>query len=361
MDPSAFYCLYRDSFAKESETPIGSPEPYTYSSSDFPENSIEKEELGSPIYSSSTEKSHSKSKETVVSKSLIENNQSLFDPFHKVSFKPFLSRDSITLANTDAVFNLTQHFTGYILKQDTDDFSFATLEDGPGHFTQYIMYRKPNSYGYGITPIDYPFDGEIDITHFNITLGASGKGNLEKDYRSFVRFVKSVEVTGVDLVAGNYTDNGKITPTGYLVRLLAALGTIKIDGNFVCKIGQLDHPLMQDLVWVTSKCFREIALFKPISTPSYDQVYYLVGKNANINNIEWIGFLDQTYTKSVKQSKTIEKLFSQALPTSLVQWLEGFQSIESQYLNYLKEKSERDVKYLYDTYKCKAIWNLPDL
>lgn len=373
MDPSAIKCFYRNSFDKGGDIPMAI---HTYTNLDYSDGrAISKSRMIGQVgqvgqvgqigsYQSDDDRLIRDYCDLELAKQVIPRGISehilLFDPFHNVPTNPFLSRDSIVLANIDAVFNFSRHRSGYIIKQDTKDYTFATLEDGPGHFTQYILYRNPNSYGYGITPIEYPFDGQIDISHFNITKGASRTGNLMKDYKSFIQFVRSVEATGLNVVAANYTNDKDISPTRYLVRLITALGVISIGGTFICKISDLDDPLMLDLLWITTRCFDQVSLFKPISTPSYDKVYYVVAQNAKINNIEWISYLEENYTHAVKNNKTIVRLMDN-LPESFVKWVMEYNNFILLYNKYLMNEAAKGTDELYDTYKCKAIWNLPQL
>lgn len=263
-------------------------------------------------------------------------NEELYDPFHSTSIKPFLNRDSITLANIDAVFNFSKHTLGYIMSQETKEFAFATIDDAPGDFTQYILFRNPNSYGYGIS--SNKFDNSIDQTHFNILTG-----DINKNYKDFVDFVKSVEATGVNVVIGNYKQ--EISSYGYLIRLLTALNIISSGGDFICKI-KLDN--MEDLLYITSKCFEKITLFKPISTSAYDDIYYVIAQNANKNNLEIISYLE---------SRINTKKFFNELPASFVRWLNDFSILMHSYYKFLDQK--RESNKLYDVYKCKAMWNLP--
>lgn len=259
------------------------------------------------------------------------NNQNLYDPFHNFPIEPFLNRDAITLANIDAVFNFSKHTSGYIMPQETKDYTFATIDDENNGFIQYMLYRNPNSYGYGIS--SKPLNSVIDSTHFN---HLQTKVNCDN---CFVNFVKSVEVTGVDTIIGNYSN--EINSEGYLIRLLTCLKIISIGGTFVCKI-RFDETLSK-LLYLTSKCFEKITLFKPISTSAYDGIYYVIAQNANKNNLDQIANL----------------LNYQKIETSndFINWLHQYYFLINSYNQFLIDHKE-DYE-LYDTYKCKAMWNLP--
>ena len=258
-------------------------------------------------------------------------NKNLYDPFHNYPTEPFLNRDAIVLANIDAVFNFSKHTSGYIIPQETKDYTFATIDDEDNGFIQYMLYRNPNLYGYGVS--SKPVNKAIDLTHLNFLRSDNPKNLIE--------FVKSVEVTGVDTVIGSYSN--QINSKSYLDRLLTCLNIISIGGAFVCKI-RLDNSISK-LLYITSKCFEKITLFKPISTSAYDGVYYVIAQNANKNNLEQISHL-----LSINVEKT-------EVPDDFMNWLHQYYFLINSYNQFLID--HKDDYELYDTYKCKAMWNLP--
>ncbi|GAG71974.1 unnamed protein product, partial [marine sediment metagenome] len=106
--------------------------------------------------------------------------------------------------------------------------------------------------------------------------------------------------------------------------------------------------------WITTRCFDKVTLFKPVSTPSYDKIYYVVAENAKINNIEWISYLEEMYSESVKSNKKIIRLLDD-LPISFVQWVTEYNNFILLYNKYLMSEANNGKTKLYDTYKCKAI------
>ncbi len=362
MDPSAILCRYTNSFDNRGDTPIVL---HTYTTKDQdPDTSVKTKVLlsGTQLFKLKS------NRKDYCDLSLLEKvkksknmNPILSDPFRDISVDPFLNPDGITLANIDMVFNFSNHTSGYIIKQEsTKDYNFVAIGDGPGGFSQYVMYRNPSSYGYGSTPSDQPFNEErLDMTHFNIIEGPSGKGDIRMEYKHFIQSVRTVEAIGVDLVVGNYTNDRNIDGIGYLLRLLIALSTIKIGGTFISKI-RLDSDLMIDLLYITTQCFDKVTLFKPLSTDTNDEVYYVVAKNGKINNIEWVSYLEESYSNSVKKDRTILRLLDN-IPDSFIQWITEYNNLILLYKDYLSEVEQVGVTKLYDTYKCKAIWNLPQI
>lgn len=233
-------------------------------------------------------------------------NENTRDPFENVPFQPFISRKSITLANLDAVFNFSDHTGGYIIQQEMKDFTFVTLHDD-GSFAQYLLYRNPSAYGYGFQSLSTG----TDSWHFNQVPA--------DDYKDFIHFMKSVEVTGNNLI---------VSEKNFRESLIIALSVIKIGSVFVSKMNDLDR----ELLWITAQCFDRITLIKPLSAINDT---YLVAEGAKVNNSDWLSYLLSSNDQKFK-----------TLPSDFIQWIDNFILFKYPPLNI-------------DTYKCKAIWNLP--
>ncbi|GAG56561.1 unnamed protein product, partial [marine sediment metagenome] len=229
--------------------------------------------------------------------------------------------------------------------QETKDYTFATIDDGPGGFTEYLLYRNPNSYGYGIS-LSRPYDqSRLDLTHFNIS--------RDKNYLSFVHYVREVEATGVKVVVNNRSENQNLSD--FIQKIIVTLSIIEPGGSFVSTLPLLDNELIIDVLYTVSKCFDRISLFKPISTVSYDKHYYLVAEKAKTNNIEWISYLNEVCSKSdLGLIRLLENV-----PSEFVDWVVEYNNFMLLYNKYLV--SSEGIGRMYDTYKCKAIWNLPQL
>ena len=279
----------------------------------------------------------------------------LFDPFNSFSYEPFINRDSIVLSDIDAVFNFTNQVQGYIIKQNTLDYSFATMDDGPGGFTEYLLYRRPNAYGYGITPSSLhslPFSKRIDSSRFNTY---PGEGILKDEYKGFIKFVKGVEPVGMDVVVGNSNSTTILSPLNYMVQLIVGLQTIKIGGTFVCRIPDLNTNLIKDLLYITSQCFEKITLFKPLSTP-LNNTYFIVGENLNVNNIQWVSYLENSYRKMVRTPNACYRLVEDS--KEFDKWFREYNNLMLLYKKFLINTGNQGVTTLFDTYKFKGIWNL---
>ena len=62
----------------------------------------------------------------------------------------------------------------------------------------------------------------------------------------------------------------------------------------------------------------------------------------------------------VKSNKKIVRLLDD-LPTLFVQWVIEYNNFILLYNKYIMKEANNGKTKLYDTYKCKAIWNLPRL
>lgn len=60
----------------------------------------------------------------------------------------------------------------------------------------------------------------------------------------------------------------------YLCQLMVALGILRADGRFVCKLFDLCTPFAAGLVYLALRAFRRVALFKPLtSRPANSERY----------------------------------------------------------------------------------------
>lgn len=304
MDPAIALCRYKSSFDTTVPTVPNNVTIYTYDPS----------------------------KKYVPSGKHPTKNNSVFDLFQNVSHKPFVNRDAIVLADIDATFNFTGQVGGYILTQPDNTFSFLVIDDGPGGFTQYLMYRNPDAYGYTISNSI----SDIDTSHVNIF-----RRNLKDYHKEIIRDIQVTNPVGVDVVIANssgqnHNSSSDNTPEDrqrqYHIRLLTALKLVKFGGTFIAPISGVSD----ELLYITSQCFDKISLFKPISAPSFAN-NYLICQGLKPNNLDWI-----TYLYNNSTNIHIE------VPPDFTQWVRGFNNI-----------SYDDVNI--DTYKCKAIWNLPVL
>ena len=297
MDPSISLCKFGNSFTKSVDNPIV----HTY-----------------------VNKNGKITTSLVPSDQVVIEPDEVFDLFKNVSYNPFSSRDALVLANVDMAFNFTKQQLGYIIKQSTQDYTFACVDDKTGGFTEYMLYRNPNSYGYSDHVLD---ETRINPINYNNLAGESREQNITED-------LLEIEPEGLDAVVFGQTD--------LLSNLVVGLKTVKIGGTLVTPIPRLSKPII-DLIYLTSRCFEKIGLIKPISTPFYlpkeSNTHYLVGINSKVNNLDIISFLSQ-----INQTVSV------------------FPELPSDYLDFIKSYVDSlNYEGNIDIYKCKAIWNLPQI
>lgn len=103
----------------------------------------------------------------------------------KIDWHPIFSRSGLQLANVDSLFNITGHTGGFVRYATFGQFQFAILSNDPG-FAEYIIFRRPDSFGYGTFP--------LKSTQFQTY-----------PVKDFAKTVRQTEVMGVDLVVGDLT------------------------------------------------------------------------------------------------------------------------------------------------------------
>lgn len=324
MDPSIIFCNYQNSFSRGNNQVVL----HTYTN----------QETNDPIKKPVIMATNSK----VVNTNNNNPNNKNYDPLENVSFKPFVNRDALTLANLDMVFYLSKHENGYMVKQTDNALSFVTLDDSMG-FAQYLLYKNTRVVGYGTVKSKLlksctNINKYLDPYRFNLL----DITELNPKYKNVVRAMKLARPEGVDLVISN--DN-------YFEGLITALSIVKPGGKAIFKTQLNNEPneLGFDLLYITSLCFDKITLFKPLSTDINNDEYFIVAERAKLNNTEWI-----TYLSSLDDKKNLYKLLDER-PKQFNDWVAEYNNLILMYKNYINKYPNYE---LYDTYKCKAIWNL---
>lgn len=315
MDPAAYICQIQDSFNADGDT----VQLHTYVNSGHIEPKMNQEEGSYPISFTRYED--------------VYQYPEIFDPIQ--SHPKFQYKDSIILADIDSVFNLTDQYMGYIIKQNLDYFTFVSIGQ---EYAEYLQYRRPNSFGFVKTSdkLDSSKSSSkdsLDVNRLSISYCDDG----------FIENVRRIEALGVDLVVST-----SLSSREFLQNLLIVLGSIKIGGHYICQLSSLDDPLMIELLYITSDLFEEISLFKPLADNALNDRHYLVCKYSKTNNIDWSDYLAEITDQDKSIVKTVSPKF--------IKWIQDYQRIvedRNQFLQSMKGKR------LYNTFKCWAIWNLP--
>lgn len=257
---------------------------------------------------------------------------------------PFITRAAIKLAEIDATFGLTaekgfysyfQHrlpsivgipgaekYTAEELKIDRSNpdpnklFTFCDIAGGPGSFTQYLQFRRPDSIGYGIS-LDrndsfswnrekLNLSTEADPVGLVIVKGRSGIGNLYTDYEDFIQRVYQSFPNGVHLAVADggicikYDDDDDNNPNNpiytlnpnikevfnsrlIIIEFLTGISVLQEGRHLVVKVYKTYSEFTIQLLYLVWLCFEEGSLFKPISSRPGSQELYVVLKRRRRN------------------------------------------------------------------------------
>jgi cap1 methyltransferase len=318
--------------------------------------------------------------------------RNMTNPFENINRSIFMNRAAIKLANIDAMYNLTLHYGGINKMVSDGIMTFCDVAGGPGGFTQYLQFRRPDAMGYGITlknKMDWD-RSKLDVTRIDLIYGDDGTGNICANADYFVRQVMTTEILGVDLVVAdggfdietaeaNGASTTNSSPDKYrhqeflstrliLCELLIAIRTLKVGGTLVCKVFDTVTSLSAQLLYLAARCFDQISLFKPISSRPANAERYLICQGRR-ERIESYAQILAAASAAYSSERNVISILTDTLPADFTAWLkqQNSASIERQLtaatriLRYL----ENDLTVLkeiplMDTDKALIIWNLPD-
>lgn len=251
---------------------------------------------------------------------------------------PFITRAAIKLAEIDATFGLTsekglysyfihrlpsiigipgaEKYTAEQLRIDPSNvdpdklFTFCDIAGGPGSFTQYIQFRRPDSLGFGISlerNDSFTWNQDrISLASENkpiglvIVKGRSGMGDLYTDHEDFIQRVYQSYPNGTHLAVADggicldWDDNDPIYKGNpnmkevlnsrlVLIEFLIGISVLQEGRHLVVKVYQTFSEFSMQLLYLTWLCFEEGSLFKPISSRPNSQELYVVLKRRRRN------------------------------------------------------------------------------
>lgn len=287
------------------------------------------------------------------------------NPFENIGHSIFMTRAGVKLANIDAIYNLTNSFGGLLRYRTDDRFSFATIADGPGAFTQYLQWRKSDYRGFGIT-----LKGDsgshlnwnrklLNTKWMDFYDGEGGTGNLYFEWKSFVNKVLTEMPEGVHLVTGdggfevedidipettdpierqalemaNYARQEFLSSRLFLVQILTAINCLMEHGKCVIKVFDTVTTLSAEILYLMSQAFEKIAIFKPITSRPGSAERYVIGIN-RVKNISFISdLLEKAHDKYEPGINLVSILKEGSLPNKFLRWLKKHNdiSIKAQY------------------------------
>lgn len=312
--------------------------------------------------------------------------RNITNPFEKIGNSIFFDRAAVKLANVDALFFLTSQeydegelasqFGGLMAPQLLGEFYYCDVAGGPGGWTQYIQYRRPGSFGFGITLNDSnKWNTEVVNTDtFELVYGEDNTGNIYTNSDYFIN--KVIETTidrKVDLVCADggfsVTDNEEMQET-LSTRLIfcecyIAASVVKSDRHFICKVFDTNTEFMADLIYMMSLLFETVFIFKPISSrPANGERYLVCRRLIEDSRQDVLKIMKELYT-GYTDDQYYSSIFKE-LPKDFTDWityhndlnLERQMKYTQMIVSYLN-REDVDIP-IYNLYKALVLWNIPD-
>lgn len=265
----------------------------------------------------------------------VEDYEDLIYPYENLNNSIFMNRCGLKLANIDKIFNLTNHNSGSFNLKSPDYFTFCDVAGGPGGFTQYLQYRLPNAFGYGITSkkhVDWKTN-KLDTSRFEPLYGRNsvGMGNLYEEWESYINTVTGIETLGVDLVVADggfdvtadkeYIRQEFLSTRLILIEILIGMICCKDGANFICKVFNTVTKISADLIYLCSIVFEKIYIFKPTTSRWQNAERYLVcmRKRKGTTTDSIINFTKKIVAMQTDDVRVIDS--DLILPSDFVAWL----------------------------------------
>jgi len=302
----------------------------------------------------------------------------LANPFENIGNSIFMSRAAVKLANIDSVYQINAHLGNIYAPQSDGRFSFCDIAGGPGAFSEYLFWRFPEAYGYGITLREargLEWDPKlIKSPRFEPVWGEDDSGNLFTQWEFFERRIKENYSDGVDLAVadGGFGLTGKnlrrkefLSSRLITVEFYLGFACIREGGSFVCKVFDTVTEYMYHITYILSLAFDEIIMFKPVSSRPANEERYLVckGRRRDIKVPsdlfkQIIGeFSDENFLSSIVPEKI-------GLPNDYLAWMDEQNRLsihrQTYYVNEIIEVSRgKKIELLYNINKALLLWDLP--
>lgn len=221
------------------------------------------------------------------------------NPFETIGKSIFMNRAAVKMAEIDTICN--NMFTNMLDENecsvvgDDQPLYFADVCAGPGGFSEYILWRKNwHAKGFGFTlrgDCDFRLNDFIagHPEAFDTFYGDKDDGNVydPDNITAFNNYVlRNTDGCGVHFMMsdGGFGVEGQenvqeiLSKQLYLCQCLVSLCCVREGGHFVTKLFDTFTPFSVGLIYLMSKCFRQIAIVKPNSSRPANSERYLVCK-----------------------------------------------------------------------------------
>ncbi|KAG7162210.1 Cap-specific mRNA (nucleoside-2'-O-)-methyltransferase 1-like [Homarus americanus] len=237
----------------------------------------------------------------------LQRGRSRSNPFETLGKLFFQNRAALKMANMDAVFDYMftrpKNEAGESLVGPEDLLYFADVCAAPGGFSEYVLWRRKtdsngfcDAKGFGFTLRENDFKlhdffaapAEFFEPHYG-TNGCDGDGDIYNpdNIKNFVDFVqKSTKGQGIHFMMadGGFSVEGQeniqeiLSKQLYLCQFLVALGIVRTDGHFVCKLFDVFTTFSVGLVYLMYRCFKYVTIHKPNTSRPANSERYIICK-----------------------------------------------------------------------------------
>lgn len=273
--------------------------------------------------------------------------------FEKLGNSIFMDRASVKIANIDYVFKLVKAKTRYF-----------DICAGPGGFSQYVQYRDKESVGTGFT-----LKTQNQTLNWNFKLLDTERfeglyGNIFTDYNILFERDKVDLVLadgGFEYEEGDDDFKKYLTVKLFFYQCFVAVNCLEENGDFCVKMFDSSSLYLQNIIYLTSFLFKEIYVFKPLSSRPANTEKYLICKKYINNNraLDIFKIIEKQFSKN-------EKINTLELPNSFNIFMEKCNnvilenSIQVQKTMNLYSQGKIDkIQNPYNLNKLFILWNIP--
>ncbi|KAK8396816.1 hypothetical protein O3P69_005052 [Scylla paramamosain] len=237
----------------------------------------------------------------------LQRSRSRSNPFETLGKLFFQNRAALKMANIDAVFDFMftrpKNEAGEPLVGPDDLLYFADVCAAPGGFSEYVLWRRKtdskgfcDAKGFGFTLRENDFKlhdffaapAEYFEPHYGKN-GLDGDGDVYKpeNITNFVEFVrKTTGGYGVHFMMadGGFSVEGQeniqeiLSKQLYLCQFLVALGIVRVNGHFVCKLFDVFTPFSVGLIYLMYRSFKYVSIHKPNTSRPANSERYIICK-----------------------------------------------------------------------------------
>ncbi|XP_050440326.1 cap-specific mRNA (nucleoside-2'-O-)-methyltransferase 1 isoform X2 [Adelges cooleyi] len=233
------------------------------------------------------------------------NARTKANPFETIKNGIFQNRAAMKMANIDWACDFMFTDPKYsdetsMLSGPSDLVYFADICAGPGGFSEYVLWRK----GWRAKGVGFTLRNDNDFKlndfyagspeSFQTFYGSAEDGDIykPKNISSLEKYVMEVtDNEGVHFVMadGGFSVEGQesfqeiLSKRLYLCQALTAISILRHNGHFMCKLFDIFTEFSAGLLFLLYKCFKQISIYKPVTSRPANSERYVICKWRNEN------------------------------------------------------------------------------